>query len=103
MPTDNNNVTERYPPMHAFEVRISIGGEDWEYVVRTLLELADHIPEHGPDCGLCSGGGGGSHSVTIHQRDVTPEQYGFELQQWLANHKEQKRLAVAGSAGKELP
>jgi hypothetical protein len=69
-------------PMHAFEVRISIGGETWDYVVRTLDELADHIALHGPGCNMCSGGAGGSHSVTIAERDITPEAYRAELEEW---------------------
>ena len=102
MTPPNLSGEELRPPAHAFELRISIGGENWDYVVRTLQELADHIPEHGPTCGLCSGGAGGSHSVTIHQRDVTPEQYHIELQQWLASHKEHKAaLAVAREKEKQ--
>lgn len=70
------------PPVHAFEVRISIGGDDWGYVLRAIEELASHIPDHGPECGMCSGGGGGCHSVDIKRRDVTPEQYHRELEEW---------------------
>lgn len=69
-------------PQHPFEVRITIGAEDWDYVIRTLDELARHIPEHGPDCNMCSGGAGGSHSVTVVRRDISPEDFRKELAAW---------------------
>lgn len=47
-------------PQHPFELRISIGGDDWDYVLRTIEDLAVHIKAHGPDCSMMSGGGGGS-------------------------------------------
>lgn len=72
-------------PQHAFEVRINIGGETWDYVVRTLDELAEHVAGHGPDCNMCSGGAGGSHSVTITTRDVSVEQFRAELEEWRKN------------------
>jgi hypothetical protein len=71
------------PPQHAFEVRISIGGDDWGYILRTVDELAEHIRDHGAECGLSSGGAGGCHSVDICEREVTPQQYHDELQAWV--------------------
>jgi hypothetical protein len=67
---------------HAFEVRISIGGNDWGYVIRTLRELASHVEDHGPECSLCSGGWHGSHSIHIKSRDVTTDQFRNELEAW---------------------
>ena len=71
------------PPQHPFELRISIGGNDWEYVLRTLDEIAAHIRQHGPECGLSSGGWNGCHSVDIQTREVTPAQYREELEAWM--------------------
>jgi hypothetical protein len=69
-------------PPHAYEVTIRIGGDDWEYVERALAEISTHLPDHGPDCNMCSGGAGGSHSVSVVTRDVTPEQFRAELEKW---------------------
>jgi hypothetical protein len=74
-------VSERPAPLHPFEVRINIGANDRSYIVDTLLELAQHF-ESGNDSGLASGGWSGSHSVTVAKRDITPEAYRAELEQW---------------------
>lgn len=70
------------PPKHAFEVQIRIGGDDWEYVMRTLRELVPHLEDHGSDCKMMSGGAGGCHSVDVQKRDVAPEDYHRELMVW---------------------
>jgi hypothetical protein len=69
-------------PVHPFEVRINIGGEDWEYVMRAMQELRDHMERLGSSASMMSGGAGGSHSVTVSTRDVTPEQFRKELEEW---------------------
>lgn len=74
-------MSERPAPLHPFEVRISIGANDREYIVDTLRELAAEF-EAGRDSGLASGGWSGSHSVTVSKRDITPEAYRAELEQW---------------------
>lgn len=70
------------PPQHAFEVTIKIGGNDWDYVLRTMRELATHLEDCGPACSSASGGWDGCHSVNVAQHDVTPEQYRNELMVW---------------------
>jgi hypothetical protein len=74
-------VSEKAAPLHPFEVRINIGANDREYIVDTLRELADEF-EAGRDSGLASGGWSGSHSVTVAKRDITPEAYRAELEEW---------------------
>jgi hypothetical protein len=70
-------------PRHPFEVKINIGGDDWDYVLRAILELAYHLKDNGPEFSMmCSGGGGGSHHVTIARRDITPEAFHAELEAW---------------------
>jgi hypothetical protein len=76
-------------PQHPFEVCINIGGDDWDYVLRTMDELAIHLRDHGPDCAMCSGGAGGSHSVSISRREVSAEQFHRELQEWRENKKKE--------------
>jgi len=79
---------EAEPPQHPFEVRISIGGETWDYVRRALKDLAEYVTEREPEhCGMCSGGAGGSHSLTVVQRDITAEAFRKELEQWRQNLK----------------
>lgn len=74
-------------PMHPFEVRISIGGDDWDYVLRTINDLAQHLREHGPECSLLSGGADGCHSVTVMRRDVSIEDFHRELHQWRGGNR----------------
>ena len=73
---------EAPPPQHPFEVTIKIGGEDWEYVTRVMQELAVHLEAHGPECTMCSGGAGGSHSVSIAKRDISKAEFRKELMEW---------------------
>jgi len=35
--------------MHPFEVRISIGGDDWDDILRAVADIAKHFIERGPD------------------------------------------------------
>lgn len=69
-------------PQHPFEVTIKIGGEDWEYVTRVMHELAIHLEAHGSECTMCSGGAGGSHSVSVAKRDISKEEFRKELMEW---------------------
>jgi len=69
-------------PLHPFEVRIHIGGDDWEYVLHTMQKLSFELREHGPDYGTVSGGAGGCHSVTIAKRDISAADYREELHEW---------------------
>lgn len=69
-------------PRHAFEVTIKIGGDDWEYVLRAIKELAQYLEDHGPECKLLSAGAGGCHHVHIETRDIAPEDYHMELMRW---------------------
>lgn len=70
------------PPEHVVEVRIHIGGEDWRYVRKVLMELLADVEEEGRLHGLASGGGGGGHSVTVAERTISPEEYEAELLAW---------------------
>jgi hypothetical protein len=74
-------VSERQAPLHPFEVRINIGANDREYIVDTLRGLAADF-EAGRDGSVVSGGWSGSHSVTVAKRDITPEAYRAELEEW---------------------
>lgn len=76
---------ETKPPQHAFEVTIRIGGNDWDYVLRTMDELAYHLKDHGSECGISSGGWNGSHSVDIAKREISPDEYRAELAEWMDN------------------
>lgn len=71
------------PPQHPIEVRITIGGEDWQYVRRIISELHTEAnwrePEHFQ---MYGGGAGGSYSVTTTQRDIKPEDFRRELEEW---------------------
>lgn len=70
-------------PRHAFEVRISIGGNDWDYVRRTMKELLDMVEDRKPEeVGCASGGWNGCHSIDVQRRDVTPDKFREELEAW---------------------
>lgn len=70
-------------PHHPFEIKISIGGDDWEYVQRAMKNLLQHVEEREPqDVGCASGGAGGSHSIDCFIRDVSVKQFHEELEAW---------------------
>lgn len=73
------------PPVHPFEVRISIGGNTRKYVVETLEDIAFAIQEGRGE--VVSGGYSGCHSVTIATRDITPDDYRKELAAWMERQK----------------
>jgi hypothetical protein len=73
---------EAPPPKHPFELRIHIGGDDWEYVTRTMRALLDGITARGPEFWLISGGAGGCHSIDIQKRAISIADYHKELQAW---------------------
>jgi hypothetical protein len=74
-------MTEKPAPLHPFEVRISIGANERSYIVVTLRELSDEF-DAGRESGSVSGDWRGSHSVTVAKRDITPEAYRAELEDW---------------------
>lgn len=83
-----NEANKEEPPKHPFEVRISIGGDDWQYVRRALKDLMEHVGEREPEnCGLSSGGGGGCHSIDVFRREVSIEQYHKELLEWMERRR----------------
>jgi hypothetical protein len=67
---------------------ISIGGDDWEAVVRDLDYLARHVAEHGAQCGSISGGYSGNHIVEVVEHpDMTHDRYFEELATHLAEER----------------
>jgi hypothetical protein len=68
-------------PEHAFEVSIRIGANEAGYVARALQEISETIDRSGV-AGGCSGGWDGSWSIDVRKRDVMPDQYRDELEQW---------------------
>lgn len=79
------------PPQHAFELRVHVGGEDWEMTLRELERLVDHVRGHGPACNISSGGGGTSSQVSVGKRDVSPEQYRDELEAWMLQRRRDRK------------
>jgi hypothetical protein len=73
-------MSERPAPLHPFEVRISIGANDREYIVRALKELTSLFEKGGGPS--VSGGWCGCYSSTVTVRDITPEAYRAELEEW---------------------
>lgn len=74
--------TKEAAPIHPVDVRISIGGNTWEYVEQTLEELLADFREYKRLRNLASGGYDGSHSVTVTTRDISPDEYRKELSEW---------------------
>jgi hypothetical protein len=71
------------PPVHPFEVRISIGGNTWEDVANELRNMLHTAERNGPG-GLngFGGGWGGCHTVTTTVRDISADDYRKELEAW---------------------
>ena len=86
-------MSDELAPKHAFEVRVVIGGTTWESVRRDIERAAEHIRERDPEhCGCASGHWDGCFSVDVARRDVTPEQYREELEQWRQRMVEQRQV-----------
>ena len=82
-------------PQHAYELRITIGGESWDYVKQAIEEISQHIRDREPgEVGVCSGGGGGCRSIDLQRREVSPEQYRKELEAWRQKECTAKQAAL---------
>jgi hypothetical protein len=68
-------------PLHAFELKISVGANTKEYLERALEEILQRI-KRGNLGNAMSGGWDGSYAVTIAERDITPDAYRSELEEW---------------------
>jgi hypothetical protein len=68
-------------PLHALELRISIGAHSAAYAAAVLEELAWRLRSDGLN-NQCSGGWDGCFSVTVASRDVTADAYRTELRLW---------------------
>jgi hypothetical protein len=68
-------------PQHAFEVSIRIGANEAGYVAIAMQEISETIDPSGI-AGGCSGGWDGSWSIDVRKRDVLPDDYRNELEQW---------------------
>lgn len=77
-------------PIAPIRVIIDLSGEDWPYVAHHLRELAESARAESLG-NMASGGGGGSHSVTVVRRNVSRDQYRREIEEWV----------VGGSSPKE--
>jgi hypothetical protein len=67
-------------PKHAFEVKISIGANTVGFIEEALEELLRTV-RHGGGV-MMSAGYNGSFSMHVEKRDITPEQYRAELEEW---------------------
>lgn len=77
-------MTEPQQPKRAFELRITIGADDWRTLVNELQDLVNHIEEHGTVCNSVSGGCSSNHIVAITQDPtMTNERYMVELHKYL--------------------
>lgn len=79
------------PPIHAVEVRISIGCHSWAGVQAVLEELLDELARRNCLNAQASVGWSGSHLVTVALRDVTAEQYRDELEAWRSRDRSSKQ------------
>ncbi|UWZ84626.1 hypothetical protein [Occallatibacter riparius] len=83
-----NREEEEKPPVHPVEVRISIGGDNFEYVQRVLSELdREAFLRDADSFRMCSGGAGGSYSVTTVTRDISAEDFRAELAAWFERRR----------------
>jgi hypothetical protein len=68
-------------PLHALEIRISIGANHREYALQTLREILATF-EDGNISNSCSGCWDGAYSVTSAIREISPDDYRKELEEW---------------------
>lgn len=68
-------------PSRAFELRIAVGGDTWDDIVRELRFLLPHVEAHGQACNSVSGSPSSNHLVTIvHRPEMTHERYMADLE-----------------------
>lgn len=78
-------------PKRCYTLTIEIGADTWQDVVHDLLDLARHIPDHGPACSSVMGGPSGGHIVTVeHRPEQTHERYIEQLNAYLEQRKATK-------------
>lgn len=76
-------------PKRQYELKITIGGDEWMDVVYALCSLADHVEEHGPNCAFVSASPRDSSSVLIeHNQEMTHDRYHEELRAYLRAKRE---------------
>lgn len=75
------------PPLPTFTVEISVGGCQWDVVMRRIAEAVEHVRKHGPECRSVWGGAGTHGHVHITRREVTLTQYNAELSAWFESTK----------------
>lgn len=89
-------------PRRAFVLEIEIGGDTWDDVMRNFHELAEHIPEHGPECSSVSGSPScGHHVIVTHSPEMTHERYIQDLEAWIAWREQQKTAEATNQSAPE--
>lgn len=64
------------PPRRCYTLRINVGGDSWEDVIRSLREAESRVQEAGPDCKTVSGGVSAGYFVEVeHHPEMTGEKY----------------------------
>ena len=87
-------MSEENKPRRSHIAHIKIEADTWDDVISALYSIAQAREIEGP--ALTSVSGGHSFSwIWEHDEDenITHDQYFAEMQAWLKDHKEQKRLA----------
>ena len=70
------------PPRHAFELRIALGANTWEFVNRAIDDIRRDLDRNREHTGCASGSPDGCYSIDIQRRDITPAAYREELREW---------------------
>lgn len=79
---------ETTKPHRRFEVEIRISGDSWPDVVSEARRLLEHVPEHGPNCDLVSGGySTGSWVRVTEDQAQTHDRFVEQLDAYLALKK----------------
>lgn len=88
---DVRTITERWP-RRCFMLDITIGGDTWEDVIRSLREASECIEYHCPTCKAASAGVSSGWVVEIdHRPDMTNGKYFDDLAEWQAKVKSQAK------------
>lgn len=78
------NYGDRERPHNVFEVTLRVSAGTWDEAEHRLMELVDHVADHGPDCELV----GSSGYVHIeHDPAQTEENYQRQLREYTARQR----------------
>lgn len=81
-------------PKKLYRLTLFVDGHTWEEVLYNLFQFADHVKDHGENCGRVGGGG----YIDIHiNPGMTKERYDAEIETWYSKRCDLRDIRNAGN------